>query len=114
MKSNIRIEWLVETLCWEDGEEYPDITGVSHFDTLKAALAFAAAEGGTDGLKPPCHVGLVRDRGNDLDGLVDRQWAYIKGDGMTFILPARFSDSGGCDGSLVPTRYHREVKEVAA
>ena len=46
-------------------------------------------------------VGLVRDLGDDLEGIVDRQWVYIE-DGK---LPERFEG-----GAKVPARFHKQLK----
>lgn len=93
-KTFITIEWLAETM-----DDYGDIYDIYHADTYAEAKRWA--EGHT------CRVdiGLVRDRGNDADGVIDRQWAYIE-DGK---LPARFSACGGPDGPKVPARYHKEI-----
>ena len=95
MKSDITIEWLVEEL-----DSNGDILNVHHCDTYAHARKVAGwSDYNTD-------IGLVRDRGNDLDGLLDRQWAYLE-DGR---LPERFSDSGGSEGPLVPAKFHFEVQ----
>jgi hypothetical protein len=94
--ADIRFEWLVEEI-----DEHGDIIEVHHLDSYAEARASAAlVEGYTTA------IGLVRDRGNELDGLLDRQWAYIE-DGK---LPERFSDSGGSEGPLVPARFHHELE----
>ena len=47
--------------------------------------------------------GLVRDEGNEIDGLTDRYWAYVKGGK----LPEYFSDSMGVPIKIkVPKRFH--------
>ena len=95
MKSDVTIEWLVEEL-----DSNGDIYNVIHCDTYAAATKAAGwSDSETD-------IGLVRDRGNKVDGLLDRQWAYLQ-DGK---LPERFSDSGGNEGPLVPPRYHLEIQ----
>jgi hypothetical protein len=102
MKSKVNIEWLVEALDYYEGcGDDPDIFEVVHRDTYAEALATAAQA------ELPTRIGLVRDRGNDVEGIIDRQWAYIN-DGK---LPARFDWGGGEDGgALVPARYHRELE----
>jgi hypothetical protein len=95
MKSIVTIEWLAEKLDF-----YGDIIEVVHCDT------YAEAREVRQSTMHKVDIGLVRDRGNDTEGLIDRQWAYIeKGK-----LPERFSDSGGAKGPLVPAKYHREIK----
>lgn len=49
---------------------------------------------------------LVRNEGNDVYGLEDRYWAYVK-DGK---LPDFFSDGGGGTTQIrVPKRFHKEL-----
>lgn len=98
MGSKIIIEWLVEEM--ESAEADADIVDTHVFDTLAEARAFAAD-------MPHARLGLVRDRGNDIDGLIDRQWAYV----AAGALPERF-DWGGDEegGAAVPARFHRELK----
>jgi len=99
----ITIEWLLEELE-EDGSADPDILDTHCFPTLAEARAFAAQ------CDLPLRFGLVRDRGDDLEGIVDRQWAYVE-DGK---LPERFDWGGGEDGGAkVPARYHNELKRGA-
>jgi hypothetical protein len=88
------IEWLVETLN-DDGT---DITEVCHFATYAEAVDWAKDH-------EPCSIGLVRDVGNDLEGIVDRQWVYLDIDGT---LPSHFED-----GAKVPARYHNELRRQA-
>lgn len=50
---------------------------------------------------------LVRDEGNDLDGLTDRLWAYVSND---WTLPEYFCDSEGKQTMVkVPARFHKEL-----
>lgn len=83
-------EWTVEEM---DGE---DVVEASHFDTYKKAMNF---------FEPGNHIGLVRDEVIEAEGVIDRQWAYIK-DGK---LPEYFSTAmGKDDGAKVPQRFHKE------
>jgi hypothetical protein len=95
----ISYAWTVEVL--ED--EYNDIEENDFRDTYAEALK--AAEAMKKDLKPGRHIeiGLVRDQGDEVDGIQDRQWAYVgwKEDGK---LPARFDG-----GAAVPKRFHKEV-----
>lgn len=47
---------------------------------------------------------LVRNYGDELDGLLLREWAYVK-DG---VLPTHFSE-----GAIVPERFHKEFAKGA-
>ena len=89
----ITIEWLVEEV--EDDLPDADIVDTHCLPTLAEARAFAAQ------CELPVRLGLVRDRGDDLEGLIDRQWAYVE-DGK---LPEFFDG-----GVLVPARFHNELK----
>jgi hypothetical protein len=89
-------EWVIETL--EDEGE--DIAEVNHAETYAEALRWASSiEGRYD-------IGLVRDVGNDLVGITDRAWAYVK-EGA---LPETFSYGAGEDSGIrVPKRFHEEL-----
>jgi hypothetical protein len=108
----VRYEWDVETLDAAPSEANgfdPDILEHYHCETYAEALSMAAhysAEGW------PNRIVLVRDVGNDLDGLTDRAWAYMK-DGK---LPETFSYAGASNyedsGIAVPKRFHREAERA--
>lgn len=91
MQTKVNYEWTLETL--DDG----DIIDSDFADKLtfdKDDLV------GKD-------LGLVRDEGNEADGITDRLWAYVK-DGN---LPEYFSDSMGTPIAIkVPQRFHNELK----
>jgi hypothetical protein len=100
MKTIVSIEWLVEEID-SDG----DIIDVHHVDSYAEAVRFARVCRVENDVKTD--IGLVRDRGNDLEGIIDRQWAYVD-HGK---LPERFDWGGGEDGGAkVPAKYHREIK----
>lgn len=101
MKSDVRIEWLIETLDGPDAVE-TDILEVNHRDTYSAALKDQADElaAGAKAVR----IGLVRDRGNEDEGVICRSWAYVR-DGK---LPEYFND-GDRDVAKVPAKYHREL-----
>ena len=104
MTTYITYEWLVETLDLDsaDSADDADIIEVYHADTYAEALKWAEQE------EQPVRIGLVRDRGNNLDGLIDRQWAYLDA-GTMGALPEHF------DGGIkVPARYHRELERKNA
>lgn len=50
-------------------------------------------------------IALVRNEGNENEGLIDRQWAYIKNG----ILPDYFSGANGQTKITVPQRFHKEL-----
>jgi hypothetical protein len=91
-------EWLIETL--ECDCEDADIAEVNHHDTLAEARAWAAS------IEGPHRIGLVRDVGNDLEGITDRQWAYLDAAGR---LPEFFHDGVDFTDTRVPKRFHVEV-----
>lgn len=52
-------------------------------------------------------LGLVRNEGNEVAGIEDRHWAYVK-DGK---LPEYFTNAEGQSVSIkVPIKYHNELK----
>ncbi len=70
---SVLYEWTVETLdiypgCGDD----PDIIDTSAFESLEDAIKFKAY------CEEPSRLVLVRQQGNDIEGLTDRSWAYIK------------------------------------
>jgi hypothetical protein len=91
MQTKVQYEWTLETL--DDG----DIIDSNFSDTL----TFDKSD--LDGKD----LGLVRNEGNEADGVTDRLWAYVK-DGK---LPECFSDSMGTLVAIkVPQRFHNELK----
>ena len=102
MKTYVQYEWLIETLdldnCPTDDADDADIIEVNHADTYAEALKWAESQ------EQPVRIGLVRDRGNDIDGVIDRQWAYLSA-GTMGTLPKYFDG-----GTPVPARFHNELK----
>jgi len=97
MSTSTVYEWVIE-----DIDEHGDIVDVDHRDTR------AEAEASIKGLPGRHDIGLTRDVFDEVDGLVDRSWAYIQADGT---LPEYFTDSGGGETRhKVPTRYRKEAK----
>lgn len=96
-------EWSVE-FC--DGpEDEADILDSIFRDTYAEALA----DGQNDG-RENWRIVLVRNVGDDLEGLTDRAWAYIR-DGA---LPETFTYGADEDSGIrVPKRFHDEVKRAA-
>lgn len=94
----VSYEWDIEEVDRDSG----DILDHNHGDKLSQLLrAFGdiITQGRGD-------LVLVRDEGNNVEGLLDRYWAYVK-DG---VLPEYFTDSMGEDtGIRVPQRFHREI-----
>ena len=92
MQTKVAYEWTLETV--EDGDiidsNFADnLTEIDNADLI-----------GKD-------LGLVRNEGNENDGVTDRLWAYVK-DGK---LPEYFSDSMGTPIAIkVPQRFHNELK----
>lgn len=92
-------EWIVEELE-ANGFADPDIYDTHAFDNAIEAATFAK------GCTLPVRLGVTRNRGNEVEGLVDRQWAYP--DETTGQLPERFDWGGGeTGGAKVPTSVHR-------
>lgn len=51
---------------------------------------------------------LVRHTGNDLEGELSREWAYV--DHTTWELPDSFKDSGDSEGAKVPVKFQAELE----
>lgn len=88
----ISYEWTLEIM--QDGE----ITDSSFCDSLEFDKADLV---GND-------LGLVRNEGNEIAGIEDRYWAYVK-DGK---LPEYFTNAmGESVGYKVPVKYHKELNK---
>jgi hypothetical protein len=99
----ITYEWIVETLDTEPVDD-PDIIEVDHFDLYKYAAEFSAAH-------QPSRVALVREVGNDDEGLIERMWAYVRDGG----LPEHFEFATDLVVELrVPKRFHDEIARGVA
>lgn len=90
MQTKVNYEWSYE-ITDIDG----DIIDSDFSDTL---IAFKNDTGG--------NIVLVRNEGNEVDGVTDRYWAYIKEDGT---LPEYFSDSYHEINIKVPQKFHKEL-----
>lgn len=92
MTRQIAYEWDIETV-----DEFGDIHDHNHSARCPGIPA-----------EPNERLVLVRDAGNDDDGITDRQWAYVV-DGK---LPAKFSDALDVERASVPARFHRELSNA--
>lgn len=95
MRNKVYYEWDIE--IWEEDGE--DIIDHQHDEKCPTRPLLANER-----------LVLVRDVGNDIEGLVDRSWAYVREDGT---LPERF-DYGLPEelGVQVPKRFHEELKRA--
>lgn len=101
MRSKTYYEWIVEQMDPATvGTGDPEIMDTSAFDSLAEAKAFAAQYDGD-----PVELGLTRNVGNEVEGLLDRSWAYVK-DGK---LADHFDYGLGEIGASVPARFHKEM-----
>lgn len=86
MRNKIIYEWCIETL-----DENEDVIDNSFWDELPK-----------EPLEENQQLCLVRNEGNEADGLTDRLWAYVE-NGK---LPEYFTDANGCVVSIkVPQKY---------
>lgn len=93
-------EWVCETLDWYEGcEDDPDIIECSFGDTLEEVRNYVPEEA-------EYRFGLVRNVGNEIEGLTDRSYAYFDKDGNL----SEFFEylHGAQDGAKVPKRFHKE------
>lgn len=91
---SVKYEWTIEEL--EDGEVID-----SDFRDKLLEFNFNHFTTGID-------LGLVRNEGNDIDGLTNRLWAYVK-DGK---LPDYFQDAYLQTTSIkIPARFHKELQD---
>ena|SRR6218665_4019335 len=101
-------EWDVEQLEEAPSAENdydPDIYDHNFVDTFAQALDLYQGLGPNDRRK--ARIVLVRNVGNDTEGLTDRAWAYINEEGS---LPIYFEYGAG-ETSLIPVpkKFHKEV-----
>ena len=87
----VTYEWVVE-----EHDQYGDIIDPLFFETYKEAIRESLDCVGY------YEIALVRNTGNDEDGLTDRQYAYVNDDE----LPEEFDL-----GNRVPARFHSEVRK---
>lgn len=91
-------EWDIETVDISMGPvESPDVDIIEHRHSATCP---------TVAIRPDQRLVLVRDVWCNVDGLIDRQWAYVIGRG----LPEYFSSTVGKTGTRVPKRFHDELK----
>lgn len=88
MRTELKYEWGDEV-----SDEHGDIVDCDFSDTLKELGDIKGS------------LVLVRSAGNEVVGVSDRQWAYVK-DGK---LPTYFSDSAVETNVMVPKRFHDEL-----
>ncbi len=108
MRNKITFEWDIETLeAAREGDDYegePDILDHSHADTLREftrdMLALALHGQGA-------RLVLVRNVGNEFDGITDRAWAYVNGGELPGCF--EYCDGAGNVGPGVPRRFHTEL-----
>lgn len=92
MKNKVIHEWLVEAV-----DQHGDIIDTNCYPTLADAISTTL---GCPEVQDYYRIGLVRDEGNDVDGLQDRQWAYIQ---KNATLPDEYSD-----GAIIPKKFRDE------
>lgn len=104
----VTYEWDVEELSEADtGNNDPEIVDHNHHDTYAEALAFANGPH-MSGDGKPWRIVLVRDVGNDDEGLTDRAWAYL--DFKTLRLPDWFEYGAGEISTIrVPKKFQAEI-----
>lgn len=90
--SSTRYEWDAETVDPATG----DILDHSHAECLKQLLPLQANQ----------RLVLVRDVGNDDDGITDRCWAYVQNNE----LPEHFSDENDRPTFKVPRRFIEKLR----
>lgn len=92
MQTKVNYEWTLETLY--DG----DIIDSDFSDNLTFDNGDLIGK----------NLGLVRNEGNEADGVTNRLWAYVKDDK----LPECFSDSMDTPIAIkVPHKFHNELKK---
>jgi hypothetical protein len=99
----ISYEWDIETCAVDDGGEHGDVLDHNHRARLTDFDPDQLAAGIAERVDAAGHISrlvLVRDSGNDVEGLKERQWAYLE--------KGAFPDAFD-NGAMVPARYRREL-----
>ena len=98
MRNTVQYEWL-----YEHTDIHGDIHDHDHANTYAELMRVSRT---IEGLKG--NVVLVRNEGNENEGLTHKSWAYLK-DGK---LPACFSDAFNCElpNMKVPQKFIKQVK----
>lgn len=103
----VTYEWDVEELeAIDTGTNDPDIVDHNHHTTYAEAIKFARKWMKREG--KPWRMVLVRDVGNDYEGLTDRSWAYV--DYNKLQLPEFFNYGADELSTIkVPKRFQAEI-----
>lgn len=97
----VTYEWDIETI----DPKTEDILDHDFSDDLKSLLPRFVTQ------DPTMRLVLVRNVGNNLEGLTDRLWAYMDNN---WNLPKYFTDTlYESTEILVPTRFHRIIARAA-
>ncbi len=96
MATKVSYEWDIETV-----DAHGDIQDHHHADKL---IELTRLWNDGPDVETTRRIVLVRDVICEIDGLIDRTWAYVE-DG---VLPEYFADSLGEEATKVPKRLHRE------
>lgn len=104
MKTEVIVEWLLEVLDGPDDGSDPDILDVRHAATFEAVRKYVRHEVENGWNPDHMRIGLVRDRGNEDEGIICRSWAYIS----SGKLPSYFNDTDQ-DVAKVPAKYQNEI-----
>lgn len=108
----VHFEWVIETVM---ADEHEDIVDLLHFtrirdlepDVIRAAISNRRYVDEMFG-EVFTRLALIRNKGDQVEGIVDRAYAYVDEDG---VLPDEFEDSA----AKVPDKFKAELyKETKA
>ena len=100
----ISYEWVIEVVTDDEHEDIMDLshaTALREYDPQELRDAVANKRYDEKEGRVYTRLALTRDKGNQIDGLVERQYAYADGEGD---LPDEFEE-----GAKVPARYIIEL-----
>jgi hypothetical protein len=111
MRLRITYEWDIERIDAESG----DIIDHYHADKLadypaaklQEALERRTIEG--DNGKETFHLCIVRDIGNDEQGIVERAWSYVENGKLN----RTFREADGAPVCTTPARFFRELAKAS-
>jgi hypothetical protein len=100
MRAKVWYEWDIET--WD---EWDDIIDHHHADKVAELFNYLDKFGDPENPDHQYKLVLVRTLWSDLEGVIDRTWAYVKDD----LLDSSFCDGLGKKEARVPKRFHVEL-----
>lgn len=106
-----RYEWVIETCTADEHEDIEDLHHLDRLFDLEDQFVFDAIDqkrfaSEQFGQTMFNRIALMRDRGCNAEGIMDRQYAYVDEDGN---LPEAFDE-----GAKIPKKFRDELAKIVA